>query len=93
ETTEGKTEEKIRARHILISERNAFGPPQTARDKAKAAVEQEKAKKVLDEIVSRSHVKVAENFQVKPPEQQPMQGLPPGFPSPAEPQQSQPKPQ
>lgn len=84
ETVEGKPEEKIRARHILISERNAFGPPQTARDKAKAAVEQEKAKKVLDEIVSRSHVKVADNYQVKPPEQQPMQGLPPGFSPPAE---------
>lgn len=80
ETVEGKSEEKVRARHILISERNPFGPPQTARDKAKAAVEQEKAKKVLDEIVARSHVKVADNYQVKPPEQQPMQGLPPGFP-------------
>ena len=84
ETVEGKTEEKVHARHILISERNAFGSPQTARDKAKAAIEQEKAKKVLDEIVSRSHVKVAENFQVKPPEQQPMQGLPPGFTPPAQ---------
>jgi parvulin-like peptidyl-prolyl isomerase len=95
ETVEGKTEEKIHARHILISERSAFGPPQTARDKAKAAVEQEKAKKVLDEIVSRSHVKVADNYQVKPPEQQPMQGLPPGFTPPvqeAPPQEAQPKP-
>ena len=94
ETVEGKTEEKIHARHILIAERNAFGPPQTARDKAKAAVEQEKAKKVLDEIVSRSHVKVPDNFSVKPPEQQPMQGLPPGFIPPAEqaPQEAQPKP-
>ena len=87
ETVEGKTEEKIRARHILISERSQFGPPQTARDKARAAVEQEKAKKVLDEIVSRSHVKVAENFQVKPPEQQP-QGLPPGLTLPAQPEAS-----
>ena len=81
ETKDGKTEEKVHARHILINEAgsNPFGPPQSSRDKAKAAVEQEKAKKVLDEIVSRSHVKVAENFQVKAPEQQPMQGLPPGF--------------
>ena len=94
ETVEGKAEEKIHARHILISERGAFGPPQTARDKAKAAVEQEKAKKVLDEIVSRSHVKVADTYQVKPPEQQPMQGLPPGFPPPGQQpqQQAQPKP-
>jgi len=81
ETKDGKTEEKVHARHILISDAgaNPFAPPQTARERAKAAVEQEKGKKVLDEIVARSHVKVAENFQVKPPEQQPAQSLPPGF--------------
>ena len=94
ETVDGKTEEKVRARHILISEpRNPFGPPQTARDKAKSAIEQDKAKKILDEIVSRSHVKVAENFTVKAPEQQPMQGLPPGFPQQPQQQEApQPKP-
>jgi hypothetical protein len=82
ETKDGKTEEKVHARHILISDAaNAFGPPQTGRDKAKAALEQEKTKKTLDEIVSRSHVKVAENYQVKPPEpQQAPQGLPFGPP-------------
>ena len=81
ETKDGKSEEKVHARHILISDAgsNPFGPPQSSHDKAKAAVEQEKAKKILDEIVSRSHVKVADNYQVKAPEQQPMQGLPPGF--------------
>jgi len=81
ETKDGKTEEKVHARHILISDAgaNPFAPPQTSRERAKAAVEQEKGKKVLDEIVARSHVKVAENFQVKPPEQQPPQSLPPGF--------------
>jgi len=81
ETKDGKPEEKVHARHILISDAgsNPFGPPQSSHDKAKAAVEQEKAKKILDEIVSRSHVKVADNYQVKAPEQQPMQGLPPGF--------------
>jgi parvulin-like peptidyl-prolyl isomerase len=81
---EGKSEEKLHARHILISDpnNNPFGPPQTSREKARMAVEQEKAKKVLDDIVSRSHVKVADNFQVKPPEQQPAQGLPPAFTQP-----------
>ena len=55
--------------------------PISGRDKAKAALEQEKTKKTLDEIVSRSHVKVAENYQVKPPEpQQAPQGLPFGQP-------------
>ena len=94
ETKDGKTEEKIHARHILFSEPggNPFGPPQSSREKAKTAVEQEKAKKVLDEIVSHSHVKVADNFQVKPPEQQPAQSLPPGFGQPPPPAPSvQPK--
>lgn len=82
---EGKSEEKLHARHILISDpnNNPFGPPQTSREKARVAVEQEKAKKVLDDIVSRSHVKVADNYQVKAPEQQPAQGLPPAFTQPA----------
>jgi parvulin-like peptidyl-prolyl isomerase len=88
ETKDGKTEEKVHARHILISDAgaNPFGPPQSSRDRAKAAVEQDKAKKVLDEIVARSHVKVPDNYTVKPPEQQPApQGLPPGLtPPPAE---------
>lgn len=92
ETKDGKTEEKIHARHILISDAAAspFGPPQSSRDRAKAAVEQEKQKKVLDEIVARSHVKVADNFQVKAPEpQQAPEGLPPGF---GQPQSEEPAP-
>ncbi len=102
ETKEGKQEEMIHARHILFSEANGnpFGPPQTGREKAKAALQQEKQKKVLDDIVARSHVKVAENYTVKPPEQQPMQALPPGFgappsdeaPAPAPEPSKQPKP-
>jgi parvulin-like peptidyl-prolyl isomerase len=54
ETKDGKPEEKVHARHILIGEAagdNPFAPPQTGRDKAKAAVEEEKQKKVLDDIV------------------------------------------
>jgi parvulin-like peptidyl-prolyl isomerase len=106
ETKDGKTEEKVHARHILIGETagegdNPFAAPKSGRDKAKAAVEQEKQKKVLDEIVKRSHVTVAENFQVKMPEPQPQpQGQPPGFapgpeqssqPAPVEPVQNAPK--
>lgn len=84
ETKDGKTEEQVHARHILISEpASPFGgPPQSARQKAKSAVEQDKAKKILDEIVARSHVTVADSYSVKAPEQQPMQGLPPGFGAP-----------
>ena len=97
EKKDGKDEEQVHARHILIGESNEganpFAPPQTGKDKARAAVEQEKQKKVLDEIVKRSHVTVAQNYQVKMPEQQP-QALPPEFapgqqapqPQPAEPE-------
>ena len=110
ETKDGKPQEMIHARHILFSEANdsPFGPPQTSRGKAKDALEKEKANKILDDIVARSHVKVADNYTVKPPEQsQLQQQLPPGFeppepapappdtkPTPAKPtQQAKPKPQ
>ncbi len=107
ETKDGKSEEKVHARHILIGETggegdNPFAPPKTGREKARAAVEQEKQKKILDDIVKRSHVTVAQNFQVKMPEpQQQPQGMPPEFapgpdqsgqPAPVEPAQNSPKP-
>jgi len=83
EKENGKDEEKVHARHILIGESaegaNPFAPPQSGKDKARAAVEQEKQKKVLDDIVARSHVSVAVVYNVKAPEQQPNPGLPPGF--------------
>lgn len=95
ETKDGKPDEQVHARHILIGESspadNPFAPPQSGRDKARAAVEQEKQKKVLDEIVARSHVSVAENFSVKMPEPQPQQA-PPGIgPGEAEPQPVEPE--
>jgi hypothetical protein len=104
ETNDGKPQEMLHARHILFSEPsgNPFGPPQNSREKARTALEQEKAKKILDEISNRSHVQVAENYTVKPPEPQAApQGLPPGFepPPPAaappegKPSPSKPKPQ
>ena len=107
ETKDGKPEEKVHARHILIGETggegdNPFAPPKTGRDKARATVEQEKQKRVLDDIVKRSHVTVAENFKVKMPEPPPQpQGLPPEFapgpdssrqPAPVEPVKNAPKP-
>jgi parvulin-like peptidyl-prolyl isomerase len=85
ETKDGKPEETVHARHILIStpSGNPFGgPPQSSRVKAKSTLEQERGEKLLKELVERSHVKVAENYTVKPPEQQPMQGLPPGMEAP-----------
>jgi parvulin-like peptidyl-prolyl isomerase len=73
---DGKPEEQIHARHILVAksaQANPFGPPKSGNDQAREAIEQEKEKKLLDEIVSRSKVTVAENFQVTapPPSEQP----------------------
>ncbi len=88
---DGKPEEKVHARHILISDAgaNPFGPPQSPRDKARAEVEKDKATKVIDEIVARHPgVKVPDSYQVKPPEQQPAQQLPPGFGAPPQEQES-----
>ncbi|MCM3901080.1 MAG: peptidyl-prolyl cis-trans isomerase [Pyrinomonadaceae bacterium] len=83
ETKEGKKEEQVHARHILIGDSgqadNPFAPPKSGREQARAAVEQEKQKQVVDDIVKRSHVTVAENFQVKAPEPQQMPGMPPQF--------------
>jgi parvulin-like peptidyl-prolyl isomerase len=81
---DGKEEEEVRARHILIgfpaaAGANPFGPPQSPRDQAKAAVEKEKREKLIDEIAARQHVTVAEDFKVDappaPPEM-PQGGLP-----------------
>ena len=82
---DGKPEEQVHARHILISngtkQANPLGgPPQSPEAQAKAAVEQEKQKKIIDEIVQRSRVTVAEDFPVKKPELPQMpEGLPPGM--------------
>ena len=44
-----------------------MGPPKSPHDTARDAVEQEKEKKWVDDIVQRSHVTVAENFKVEAP--------------------------
>ena len=81
ENKDGKPQEQVHARHILIAEGppSAMGRPRSGRDQAKDAVEQEKQTKVIDEIVARSHVKVADTFQVTMPAAQQMPGLPPGM--------------
>lgn len=81
---DGKPEEQVHARHILISkganQGNPLAPQQSPEDIAKAAVEQEKQKKIIDEIVQHSRVTVAEDFPVKKPELPQMpEGLPPGM--------------
>jgi peptidyl-prolyl cis-trans isomerase C len=95
---DGKKEEQVHARHILIGgggeSDNPMAPPRSGRDQARGEVEKEKQKKVLDEIVKRSHVTVAENFTVKMPEAPHMPAMPPGFEHPpaAAPESSAPAP-
>ena len=91
QTKDGKPDEQVHARHILIAAgaANPFGPPKSPRDTARDAVEQEKQKKILDEIVLRQclHIAIPENFAVTapPPQQQMPQGSPPGGPPEAPP--------
>src|ERR1041385_5358395 len=85
ETKDGKPDEQVHARHILIAAGgagNPFAPPKSAKDQAKEAVEQDKEKNLIDEIVKRqsNHVTVADNFSVPQPSPQEMQqGMPPGM--------------
>ena len=82
---EGKDEEQVHARHILISSGaksdNPAGPPQSGRDTAKAAVEKDKREKLLADITKRNNITVAENFEVEAPpapKQPQFPGMPPG---------------
>ena len=84
ESKDGKPEEQVHARHILIAAgaANPFGPPKSPKDQARDAVESEKEKNLIDEIVKRqsNHITIAENFSVpQPPPQQMQQGMPPGM--------------
>jgi hypothetical protein len=96
EKKDGKDEEQIHARHILIQSggpsQNPFAPPQGGREQARSAVEKEKQQKLLDEILKRTRVTVAENFTVKAPPQQPL-NLPPGLEQGEAPPQTAPAPQ
>lgn len=76
EKKDGKDEEQVHARHILISDGQ---PGKSGRDQAKGAVEQEKQKQVIEDVVKRSHVKVADTFQVSAPPPQEMPAFPPGM--------------
>jgi hypothetical protein len=88
----GQPEEQVHARHILIpsgeGEENPMGQPppaqQSARDKAKSVVEQEKEEKLINDIVNRSRITVAENFTVAAPQMPRMSNLPPGMMPPGE---------
>lgn len=76
EEKDGKQEEQVHARHILIgvgpaTPPNPFAAPPSLKDQARAAVEKEKQEKVIEEIVNRSRVTVADNYTVAAPPPQP----------------------
>lgn len=80
---QGQPAEQARARHILIATpRDARGQPANPRDQARAAIEEKKADDLINGILERTHVEVAENFVVEapPPSMSPfgMPGMPPG---------------
>ena len=88
---EGKPEEQVRARHILIQQggANMFGMPQPPQEQARAAVQEEKRKKHIEEILQRTKINVADNFNVKAPEM-PQQPQMPVMPPPSEGEGGQP---
>lgn len=81
----GEPEEQVHARHILIASGkepqggNPEAPQPSIREKAKAAVEQEKEEKLIEEIVNRSRITVADSFTVTAPQMPQMQTMPPGM--------------
>jgi len=71
---DGKTEEEIHARHILIaSSANGTDAAKSPREQAREAVENDKQTKLIDEITARSRVTVPDDFTVTapPPETSP----------------------
>jgi len=62
--------DQVRARHILIrynsAPRSPNSPPMAPRDTARQAVEEEKRKRVLDEVIARRRIRVAEDYPVGP---------------------------
>jgi|GEM_PF-280255 len=71
ENKDGKPEEQVHARHILIAAggSNPFGPPKAPKEQAREAVEQEKEKNEIDALVKKwnAYIKVADAFHVAPP--------------------------
>lgn len=66
---DGKPVEQVRARHILVRYNSApvdpNSPPMIPREQARAAVEQQKRERALDEIAARRNVRVAEDYIVE----------------------------
>jgi parvulin-like peptidyl-prolyl isomerase len=63
----GQPAEQVRARHILIAAGTPGARPQSPREQARAAIEEEKRAKVIGEVVGRQReIVVAEDFDANP---------------------------
>lgn len=75
---DGKPAEEVKARHILIGQQTppspGMMPGASPRDAVAALVQKEKQDKLIDELIKRHGVKVADNFTVNAPQ------MPGGFP-------------
>ncbi|HVG29380.1 MAG TPA: peptidylprolyl isomerase [Pyrinomonadaceae bacterium] len=65
---QGKDVEQVHARHVLIASGDPSARQQPPRERARAAVEAEKRNRVIEEIASRSHVLIAEDFEDAAPQ-------------------------
>lgn len=78
----GQAVEQVRARHILISAPlDQLGQPHDPRTQARAAIEQRKAEEFQNDLLRRTRVEVAENFEVAAPPPSPfgIPGMPGGL--------------
>jgi PPIC-type PPIASE domain len=83
---EGKEEEIYDARHILISNQyqdkeNPMSRPVPVKDFLKSKLGGDKQKKVVEEIIARNQIEVAEDFTLPEVKEDPMPkgGMPPGM--------------
>ena len=81
---DGQVKRTFDARHILISTmfkdpENPMAKEMPVEDYVKAKLQEEKEKKVLEEIKANNPVAVAEDFEVPTPEIPEQQELPPGM--------------
>lgn len=63
----GTSIEEVHARHILISMGMPGSRPQPPREQARAAVQDDKRDKIVADIVRRSRVQIADDFEVELP--------------------------
>lgn len=97
---DGKEEEQVKVRHILISTMvkdpsNPMAREMPLKDKAKQEVEKKKREDFIDAIAKKHHITLPDDFSVTVPEMPAQPQMPPGTQSPhgGEEQQPQPEPQ